>query len=67
MRWKKIRRRNLGAKSDATLGGWEGDAQEEAVEVGPSGEEAGLGEACPVSWTCLVMTREERDMVFSLK
>lgn len=40
-----------------TLVVWEEDAQGEVVEVGPSGEEVGLGEACLVSWTCLVKTR----------
>lgn len=50
------RERNWGAKSGVTLGVWEEDAQGEVVEVGPSGEEVGLGGACPASWTCLAMT-----------
>lgn len=52
------RERWWGAKSGVTLVGWEEDARGEAVEVGPSGEEVGLGEACPASWTCLANPRE---------
>lgn len=58
MRWQSTRKWNWAAKSAVSLGGWEEDALGEAVEVGPSGEEVGLGEACPASWTCLAKTRE---------
>lgn len=58
MRWKRTRKRDWGAKSGVTLGEWGEDAQGEVVEVGPSGEEVGLGEVCPASWTCLVKTGE---------
>lgn len=58
MRWKRTRNRNRGAKNGVTLGGWEEAARGEAVEAGPSGEEVGLGEACPASWTCPAKTRE---------
>lgn len=60
MTWMRTGKRSWGARSGGSLGGWEEDARGasrgEVVEVGPSGEVVVLGEACPVSWTCLVRT-----------
>lgn len=62
MTWKTTGKSNWVATSGATLEAWEADALVEGVGVCPFGEGVGLGEVCPASWTCLVKTREERDV-----